>query len=124
MSRLATTSAHLTTSAEAQAVEDQIEQIAKARGGAGGTTARSKDDTFDVIDTLLLDLAIPVDEWDILFRLRLQVERDILAGAKPGTSFPGKVAGAPRPAKPAARRDEAGRAVTTRPATSSAGGRS
>jgi hypothetical protein len=124
MSRLATTSAHLTTSAEAQAVEDRIEQIAKARRGAGGTAGGRKDDTFDVIDALLLDLAIPVDEWDILFRLRLQVERDILAGARPGTSFPGKVADAPRSARPAAPRDGAGRAVTPRPATSGVGGRS
>lgn len=32
---------------------------------------------------------LPTDEWDILYRLRLQAERDQLIGAKPGTEFPG-----------------------------------
>jgi hypothetical protein len=38
---------------------------------------------------MLLDLAVPTDEWDILYRLRLQFERDLLAGVEPGTAFPG-----------------------------------
>jgi hypothetical protein len=37
----------------------------------------------------MLELAIPTDEWDILYRLRLQIERDLLLGAEPGTEFPG-----------------------------------
>ena len=36
LSRLATTSAHMTTSAEAQKVEDQLEAMSAARGRAGG----------------------------------------------------------------------------------------
>ena len=44
---------------------------------------------FEPIDALLLDLAVPTDEWDILYRLRLQIERDLLVGAEPGTDFPG-----------------------------------
>ena len=44
---------------------------------------------FEPIDSLLLDLAVPTDEWDILYRLRLQIERDLLVGAEPGTDFPG-----------------------------------
>ena len=38
------------------------------------------------IDRSLLELDIPTDEWDILYRLRLQVERDALAEAIAGRS--------------------------------------
>ena len=123
MSRLATTSAHLTTSAKAQAAEDRIHRIANMHRGSGRTAGGTGYDTFGAIDTLLLDLAIPVDEWDILFRLRLQVERDILAGTRPGTAFPGEAADARRPARLAPPRDRARRPPTPRAATSSAGGR-
>ena len=77
VSRLATTSAHLTTSAEAQAVEDRLEKIAGREHGNG----MSKTDAgeFAAIDRLLLELAVPTDEWDILYRMRLQIERDLLA---------------------------------------------
>jgi hypothetical protein len=60
LSRLAASAAHLTTSAGAQKLEDQIAK-----------------------------LAAPTDEWDILYRFRLQAERDRLIGAKPGTELPG-----------------------------------
>jgi hypothetical protein len=36
----------------------------------------------------MLDLPIPADEWDILFRLRLRTERDALAGVKPPAGLP------------------------------------
>ncbi len=85
LSRLATTSAHVTTSAEAQKVEDQIAALASS----GETPAVGADAAFEAIDAKLLDLAVPTDEWDILYRLRLQVERDLLLGTKPGTEFPG-----------------------------------
>jgi undecaprenyl-diphosphatase len=89
LSRLVTTSAHLTTSAESQEVEDLIERLARA---GGPVTASSPDVTraeFRPIDDRLLELAVPTDEWDILYRLRVQVERDLLAGSAPGTAFPG-----------------------------------
>ena len=85
LSRLATTSAHVTTSAEAQKVEDQIAALASP-GEAPPVGAHG---AFEAIDAGLLDLAVPTDEWDILYRLRLQVERDLLLGTKPGTEFPG-----------------------------------
>lgn len=89
LSRLATTSAHLTTSAEAQEVEDRLGQLAGPGGAAGGMMGASARTAFEAIDAKLLDLAVPTDEWDILYRLRLQIERDLLAGAEPGTAFPG-----------------------------------
>jgi hypothetical protein len=41
------------------------------------------------IDEALAVLTVPHDEWEVLYRERLQVERDLLAGARPGASFPG-----------------------------------
>jgi len=98
LSRLATTSAHLTTSAEAQGVEDRLGELARsgsggaagrATGGKPGAGARAAFEAFEAIDAMLLDLAVPTDEWDILYRIRLQIERDLLAGSAPGTAFPG-----------------------------------
>lgn len=85
VSRLATTSAHLTTSAEAQGLEDRLGGLARA----GGTEGAGPRGGFTAIDATLLDLAVPDDEWDILYRMRLQIERDLLAGSTPGTAFPG-----------------------------------
>ena len=89
LGRLATTSAHLTTSAEAQEMEDRIASLAKPGGAAGGTPGAGAQAEFKAIDAKLLDLVVPIDEWDIVYRLRLQMERDLLAGSAPGTVFPG-----------------------------------
>src|SRR5204863_3706556 len=86
LSRLVTAEVHLTTSKEAQAVEDDLRRIARSKV--------AEAPSFDRIDASMLDLDIPTDEWDILYRLRLQIERDLLARAEPGTTFPGQVAGA------------------------------
>lgn len=87
LSRLATSSAHLTTSAEAQQVEDQLERLAKRDKQARPVLRGATRNAFKAIDATLLDLAVPTDEWDILYRLRLQIERDLLAGTEPGTTF-------------------------------------
>jgi hypothetical protein len=87
VSRLATASAHMTTSKEAQEVEDRLGKLARQdSGAASGRGARAE---LEEIDATLLDLAVPTDEWDILYRIRLQIERDLLIGAEPGTAFPG-----------------------------------
>jgi hypothetical protein len=104
LSRLATTAAHLTTSAEAQAVEDRIGKVTTART-ATGDGASGVHAAFAAIDASLLDLAVPTDEWDILYRLRLEIERDLLIGARPGTAFP----------VVAKRREPATRTVTAAP---------
>jgi hypothetical protein len=87
LSRLATTAAHLTTSAEAQAVEDQIAKVESIRSASGDRAAHVHA-AFTAIDASLLELAVPTDEWDILYRLRVEIERDLLIGVKPGTAFP------------------------------------
>jgi hypothetical protein len=89
LSRLAMSSAHLTTSSEAQGVEDRITKLAQEARSSGGSFASQTRATFTEIDQKLLDLLVPTDEWDILYRLRLQIERDLLIGVEPGTEFPG-----------------------------------
>jgi len=81
LSRLVTAAVHLTNSAEAQAIEDRLRRLARLR--------RDGTPSFDAIDRSLLALEVPTDEWDVLYRIRLQIERDLLLGAEPGTSFPG-----------------------------------
>jgi MFS family permease len=76
VSRLATTSAHLTMSAEAQKVEDQLAKLASPNGH--GPRAVSKS-AFEEIDRRLTELPVSTDEWDTLYRMRLQIERDVLA---------------------------------------------
>jgi len=88
VSRLATASAHLTTSKEAQEVEDRLVKLAGESRAVGGASKATRT-AFEAIDATLLDLAVPTDEWDILYRIRLQIERDLLIGAEPGTAFPG-----------------------------------
>jgi hypothetical protein len=85
LSRLATTAAHLTTSAEAQEVEDRLGEVAK-RGGSGEAVAASARTSLEAIDRQLLDLAVPTDEWDILYRMRLQVERDLYVRSRSTTA--------------------------------------
>jgi hypothetical protein len=83
-SRLTGTPAFLTTSAEAQAVEERLERLA--------TTSQpgpQADAELAAIDKILATLDIPYEEWEVLYRMRLQVERDLLAGHRPGQDFPG-----------------------------------
>lgn len=101
-SRLTATAAYLTTSAEAQEIERRLERLAAARV-AGGTPGSATPDRASgpaggavdpmaelrAIDEALAVLAVPHDEWEILYRQRLQVERDLLAGRPAGASFPG-----------------------------------
>jgi hypothetical protein len=73
MTSLVQAPAHFTISAESQKVEDRIEVI-----------ARPSTPTFDAlaeveaIDRDLAGLDVPPSDWDTLFRLRLQAERDVL----------------------------------------------
>jgi hypothetical protein len=98
-SRLLATAAWLTMSAEGQEIERRLERLAAARVAGGQPGAAAVDDgdapPVDVaaelrsIDDALAVITVPHDEWEVLYRLRLQVERDLLAGARPGGSFPG-----------------------------------
>ena len=91
-SRLTTSSAHMTMSAEAQAVEDRL--TALARPPVDDPDHRPRyDDAAETelrsIDDVLSSIPVPYEEWEVLYRQRLQVERDLRAGAMAGDSVLG-----------------------------------
>ncbi len=100
-SRLVATAAWLTTSAEGQEIEARLERLASSRtpGGRPGDPEDPEDAgsgrVMDVaaelrsIDQALAVLTVSHEEWEVLYRQRLQVERDLLAGDRPGAAFPG-----------------------------------
>ena len=89
--RLTTTAASMTTSAEAQEIEAMLARVARRSSSTpDGAEASSAAPTLAEVDRRLSMLAIPHDEWEILYRERLQVERDLLAGDKPGERLPGE----------------------------------
>jgi len=66
--RVTFTAAYMTTAEESQQVEDVLLAIAEDRAPAGAMSA---------VDDRLARLTIPHDEWEVLYRQRLQVERDL-----------------------------------------------
>lgn len=76
--RLTTSAAHLTITAEAQAIEDQI---AAAASLDEETFADGAAAAFDAIDAALHRAEISYDEWETLYRQRVQVDRDLRATA-------------------------------------------
>jgi hypothetical protein len=96
--RLMATAASMTTSAEAQAIEAKLEALAApaTAGALPGTAAPDPPTTIAslrAIDDELAVLNVPHDEWEIVYRQRLQLERDLLAGRAPGSVLPDGAAG-------------------------------
>ncbi len=87
-SRLTTSAAHLTVSAEAQAVEDRLTALGTAEGPAGQPPVYDPAAAaeFGEIDQELATILIPYEEWEVLYRQRLQVERNLRANAMAATS--------------------------------------
>jgi hypothetical protein len=89
---LARAPAYLTMSAEAQAVEDDIDRVALA---APYTGPAEQLDAIRRLDRRLAQLTVPFEEWETLYRQRLQLERDVLV-ARDGEPAPAPpVRGAP-----------------------------
>jgi hypothetical protein len=91
-SRLTTSAAHLTVSAEAQAIEDRLTALARPATATPDRPARFDDVAaaeFGAIDEQLSTLTIPYEEWEVLYRQRLQVERDLRVGAMAGEAVIG-----------------------------------
>jgi len=91
-SRLTTSAAHLTVSAEAQAVEDRLTRLGHASSDEPDRPRRFDDAAqaeFAEIDRTLATIRIPYEEWEVLYRQRLQVERDLRAGAMAGEAVLG-----------------------------------
>ncbi|HEX2194955.1 MAG TPA: hypothetical protein VHK63_08395 [Candidatus Limnocylindria bacterium] len=62
------TAAYLTTVEEGQKVEDVLRAVTEGRAPAGALTE---------VDRRLARLVIPHEEWEVLYRERLQVEREL-----------------------------------------------
>jgi hypothetical protein len=86
--RLTTTSAHLTMSAESRAIEDRIEAIAPGPSVDPAPWGTPNARELREIDQALSQTMLPYDEWEILYRMRLQVERDLLRAAGGGRVEP------------------------------------
>lgn len=87
--RLTHAPAYLTVSEEAERVEDRLGEIAASTGPIHERRA-----AFERVDAELARLTVPFDEWETLYRQRLQVERDLLAAAMGETSGPPGAPGA------------------------------
>lgn len=69
--------AYLTTSAEAQRIEDATAGLAGRDGQRLPATEWRR--RLRELDPRIATLAVPFDEWETVYRQRLQVERDLLA---------------------------------------------
>ncbi|HYI66858.1 MAG TPA: hypothetical protein VEW95_08050, partial [Candidatus Limnocylindrales bacterium] len=70
--RLTRTESYLTASEEAQEVEDALRVLRDPEDQEKALTA------LKAIDKRLAELTVPYEEWEVLYRQRLQVERDLL----------------------------------------------
>ena len=110
-SRLTTSAAHLTVTAEAQAIEDRLTTLAggtREEGAPAPTFDEAAAAEFASIDEALATIRIPYDEWEVLYRQRLQVERDLRAGAMAGEAVARGRDTGPRRAERGARDRRAG----------------
>jgi hypothetical protein len=79
-SRLTNSPAYMTTSAEAQRIEDAVRDIAAAAQPSGVDEPRLVDRVRG-LDSRIAGLMVPFEEWETVYRERLQIERDLLARA-------------------------------------------
>lgn len=94
--RVSDAPAYLTTTEEAQRVEDRLDEIRHAaRTEPVGATL----DALHEIDEKLARLAISYEEWDVLYRERLQVEHELLVGGTPGSGDPSLNPAEPHPSR-------------------------
>ena len=101
VAKLTEAPAYMTTSKEAQSLEDELETIARR----DGLVLDPAEDIRRVqaVNRRLATLVIPFEEWETLYRQKLQVERDLLAA---GSSHDREVVRRPADAT-ASRRDVA-----------------
>jgi hypothetical protein len=70
---LATTAVHFTASAESQRIEDRLERLSRAKPAKAKAMVELAE-----IDADLRQLDVPEDEWEVLYRLRLEAECAVL----------------------------------------------
>jgi hypothetical protein len=78
-SQLTHAPAYMTTDADAQKAEDRIRAVADKVGRLPEQALRRK---LDKVDEELMSLTVPFDEWEILYRERLQVEREVFGDGR------------------------------------------
>jgi hypothetical protein len=73
-SRLTFTAAYLTSSEDAQRIEERLERIAN-----GDAPLAARHTELKAIDKELASVVLRHEEWEVLYRMRQQVERNLLA---------------------------------------------
>jgi hypothetical protein len=71
--------AYLTTSAESERIEDAIREVTESEKPAGAPALPQVRRRLRDLDGEIARLTVPFDEWETVYRERLQVERDVLA---------------------------------------------
>jgi hypothetical protein len=94
--RVSDAPAYLTTTEEAQRVEDRLDEI---RHAAATEPVGATLDALREIDEKLARLAISYEEWDVLYRQRLQVEHELLVGGTPGSDDQSLKPAEPQPSR-------------------------
>ena len=75
--RMTKTEAYLTVAKEAQEIEDVLRHMREI-DATDPTLRAAADESLRLIDARLARLVVPHEEWEVLYRQRLQVERDLL----------------------------------------------
>ncbi len=86
--RMTRTEAYLTVAEEAQEMEDVLRHL-RDIDPTDERLRAAADESLRLIDARLARLVVPHDEWEVLYRQRLQIERDLLRAdqlAGPGAS--------------------------------------
>jgi hypothetical protein len=71
--------AYLTASAESERIEDEIRDVAAATDHVSPTGVSALTTRIQALDGQIARLMVPFDEWETVYRERLQIERDLLA---------------------------------------------
>ena len=78
--RLTKTEAYLTVAEEAQKIEDQLRRL-RSVDATDASAQEAALEELTTIDERLRNLVVPYEEWEILYRQRLQIERDLRRAA-------------------------------------------
>jgi hypothetical protein len=73
--RLTFTRAHLTWTAEANEIEDRLHRIWESIQGGAGASALAR---LSTLESRMHEMALSYEEWEVLFRQKLHVERSVL----------------------------------------------
>ena len=72
--------AYMTASAESERIEDELRALLEDASVRGAPDLARVRERLAGIDQRIANLSVPFDEWETVYRQRLQVERDALLG--------------------------------------------